>query len=363
MTTVKRRQTQINQLPGNAWQAVKENSALLASFLALAIFPFVIAFFDGQSFASVMANEAGLSKFIQGLATEIFILAVYALSYDLILGITGLLSFGHAMFFGVGAYLTGIMFKSFGWSFWPTVGLVVVAGILQALLFGIVLPRVKGITFALVTLGMASVFHIVIQSRELGDYTGADVGLQGVIPPAFLNPSTERLRAYFVVMIFMFAVYLVYRRFVNSPTGRVCIAIRENEGRAQMLGYNTFHFKLAALTLSSVTAALAGMFHTIHQPIVSPHVASLGNTVAALLIILVGGVGTLNGAILGAAVFRLLQFGLTRFIGENASFINGAIYVAIVLFLPYGIVGTWKLHSYRLKDGWQRLFQLFGNRK
>jgi branched-chain amino acid transport system permease protein len=84
----------------------------------------------------------------------------------------------------------------------------------------------------------------------------------------------------------------------------------------------------------------------------------LGNTVAALLIILVGGVGTLNGAILGAIVYRLLQFGLTRYLGENASFINGAIYVAIVLFLPYGIVGTWKLKAFKIKEGRKRLVQL-----
>lgn len=339
-------------------QTIKTNSGLIIAFLALSIFPFLIALLDGQTIPSLLVNEAGSSKFVQGLAIEIFILAVYALSYDLILGITGLLSFGHAMFFGVGAYLTGVMLKSFGWSLIPTIGLVFIAGIVQALLFGIVLPRVKGITFALVTLGMASVFYIVIQSRELGDYTGADVGLQGVIPPDFLNPSTQRLREYFVALIFMFLVYLIYRRFVNSPTGRVCIAIRENEGRAQMLGYNTFYFKLAALTLSSVTAALAGVLHTIHQPIVSPHVAGLGNTVAALLIILVGGVGTLNGAIFGAIVYRLLQFGMTRYLGENASFITGAIYVAIVLFLPYGIVGTWKQKSFKIKEGRQRLAQV-----
>ena len=353
----------MKQTSGSNWminlrEFVKPNSGLLISFAALALFPFLVAVLDGQSFSSLLANEAGISKFVQGLAIEIFILAVYALSYDLILGITGLLSFGHAMFFAVGAYLTGIMLKSFGWSLWATIGLVFLVGIAQALLFGIVLPRVKGITFALVTLGIASVFYIVIQSRELGDYTGADVGLQGVIPPEFLNPSTQRLREYFVALVFMFLVYLIYRRFVNSPTGRVCIAIRENEGRAQMLGYNTFYFKLAALTLSSVTAALAGVLHTIHQPIVSPHIASLGNTVAALLIILVGGVGTLNGAILGAVVYRLLQFGLTRYLGENASFINGAIYVAIVMFLPYGIVGTWKQKAFKIKEGRKWLAQL-----
>jgi branched-chain amino acid transport system permease protein len=274
------------------------------------------------------------------------------------LGITGLISFGHAMFFAVGAYLTGVMLKNFEWPFLPTLGAVVVAGVLQALLFSVVLPRVQGITFALVTLGLASVFYIVIQSRELKDYTGADVGLQGVVPPDFLNPSTQRLRFYFLALAVTFLIYFFYRRFVNSPTGRVCVAIRENEDRAKMLGYNTFYFKLAALIVSSITAALAGMMHTLHQPIVSPNVASLAFTVEALLMILIGGMGTLSGALIGAAVFRLLAYFLDEQLGESADFILGAVYVALVLFVPYGIVGTWKLRSFQIKQGRERLVRL-----
>lgn len=346
----------------SVWILFKENLSLGVVLVFLVALPFFVALLTGQSVTGLLVNEASTSRFVQGLAIEIFLLAVYAISYDLILGITGLLSFGHAMFFAVGAYLMGIMLKSFGWGFFPILGLIVVAGIVQALLFGIVLPRVQGITFALVTLGMASVFYIVIQSRELGDFTGADVGLQGVIAPAFLNPVSQRLRFYFITLAFMFLVYLVYRRFVNSPTGRVCIALRENEGRAQMLGYNTFYFKLVALVISSVTAALAGALYTLHQPIVTPHVASLAFTVTALLIILIGGMGTLSGAIIGAVVFRLLDFGLSRRFPESSSFITGAIYIAIVLFVPYGIVGTWKLKSFRIKQGRDRLARLLGGR-
>jgi branched-chain amino acid transport system permease protein len=326
--------------------------------ILLVLFPFIVGIFEGASPAMVWANESGTSKFMQGLAIEIFILALYALSFDLIFGFTGLLSFGHSMFFAVGAYTTGIAIKSFGMDLWQTLGIVLIAALVQALLFGIVLPRVKGITFALVTLGMASVFHIMVMSSEFGQYTGADVGLQGVIIPDFISPATERLRLYFVALAVLIFFYLLYKRFVNSPTGRVCTAIRENEARAKMLGYNTFTFKLAALTLSSITAALAGTLHTIYQPLVSPNTAGLGFTVTALLIILIGGVGTLNGALVGAIVFRLLDFGLRRYIGESASFINGAIYVLFVLFIPYGIVGTWRLKSFQIKQGWERLLAL-----
>ncbi len=337
----------------------RQHQISLFALLALILFPFVIGLLEGASPAMVWANASGTSKFMQGLAIEIFILALYALSFDLIFGFTGMLSFGHSMFFAVGAYTTGIALKTLGLNLWQTLGVVVLAALAQALLFGIVLPRVKGITFALVTLGMASVFHIIVMSTEFGAYTGADVGLQGVVVPDFISPAAERLRLYFIVLVILISVYLLYKRFVNSPTGRVCTAIRENEARAKMLGYNTFTFKLAALTLSSLTAALAGTLHAIYQPIVSPNTASLGFTVTALLIILIGGVGTLNGALVGAIVYRLLDFGLRRYIGESASFVNGAVYVLFVLFIPYGIVGTWRLKSFAMKKGWDELMKRF----
>ncbi|MCP5094370.1 MAG: branched-chain amino acid ABC transporter permease [Chloroflexi bacterium] len=337
---------------------MKSNRGLLLLMLFMVLFPFLVALIDGQPFAEMLANESGNAKFMQGLMIEVFVLAIYAISYDLVLGITGLLSFGHAMFFAAGAYFTGIALKSLEWGVWQTLLGLIVVGVVQAVLFGVVLPRVKGITFALVTLGLASVFQIVVQSSELAEWTGADVGLQGVIAPDFLNTNTERFRLYLIVLFVTFLVYLIYRRFVDSPTGRVCIAIRENEDRALMLGYNTFYFKLVGLIVASITAALAGFFHTIHQPIVSPNVAGLGFTVAALLIILIGGVGTLSGAIVGAAVFRLLEFFLDKWFGESASFLLGLVYVGIVMFLPFGIVGTWQVRSVQIQAGRERLMRL-----
>ncbi len=342
---------------------LKNNSGMLGLLVLLMLFPFIVAVMNGQPIADMLANETGNAKFLQGLLIEVFILGIYAISYDLVLGVTGLLSFGHAMFFAAGAYFTGIAFKTLEWGVWQTLGGLVVLGVVQAILLGLVLPRVKGITFALVTLGIASMFHIVVQASELAEWTGADVGLQGVTPPEFLSTSNERFRLYLIVLFVTFLVYLIYRRFVDSPTGRVCVAIRENEDRALMLGYNTFYFKMAALTLSSITAALAGFFHTIHQPIVSPNVAGLGWTVAALLIILMGGVGTLSGALVGAAVFRLLEFFLDKPFGENANFLLGVMYVLLVLFLPYGIVGTWRMKAVERGNGRQRLLDLFNRKK
>ncbi len=342
---------------------ITRNQGLAITILVLALLPFVVGLFEGASPAQVWFNEGGTSKFIEGLAIEIFILAIFALSYDLLFGITGLLSLGHSMFFATGAYLTGILLKNFETPLGLTVLWVLGAAVINAIIFGLVLPRVKGITFALVTLGIASVFHIVIMSRELGELTGADVGLQRIPSPAFINPATERLRFYFLALAIMVFFFLVYKRFVSSPVGRVCVAIRENEGRALMLGYNTFVFKFAALTLSSITASVAGLIHALYQPIVSPNTAGLVYTIMALLVVLIGGVGTLNGALIGAAIYRLLDFGLRRYLGEMASFVNGTIYILIVLFLPYGIVGTWRLKSFDIRQGWKRLLEYFQKSK
>jgi branched-chain amino acid transport system permease protein len=348
-----------SQPSGSISADLRSNLGAILAFLALVLTPFILAFFDGQSIADVLTNQAGASKFIQGLLIEVFILAIYALSYDLILGIVGVLSFGHAMFFAVGAYLTGILLKSFGWSIGWVLLAVVIAGVLQALLFGVILARVQGITFALVTLGIATVFFIIIQTHEVAAFTGSDVGLQGVPVPELLNSTANRLRFYYLALISMFGAYLFYRRFVSSPTGHVAVAIRENEPRARMLGFNTWVFKLIVLVIASITAALAGFLHALHSPIITPNIASLGYTVTALLIILIGGVGTLSGALVGAFVYRLMEFYLDRWFGDRSGFIIGLVYVALVMFLPYGIVGTWQQGRVNLKSGWDRLRSIF----
>lgn len=331
----------------------REYRSLWFFLLAMLLLPFVVGLFEGSSPAVVWNNGGSYSKFIQGLGIEIFILALFALSYDLLFGISGLLSFGHAMFFAVAAYGTGILLKFSDLPFFMIVICIILASIVQALLFSLVLPRVKGITFALVTLGMATVFHIIVTSTELQKFTGSDVGLQGYPVPAFLNPASEKFRFYVIALIILVAMFILYKTFVKSPTGRVCIAVRENEDRAKMLGFNTALFKIIAMLVSSFTAATAGMLHALYQPAIIPSVADLGFTVTGLLIVLIGGVGTLSGAIVGAFVYKLLDFGLRRFIGEGSSFIMGAVYVVFVLFIPYGIIGTYMVR----KDGWKKTWK------
>lgn len=339
---------------------LRRRRGVLLAILGLVLFPFVISFVvDGAGVTAVWTNAQGSARFLQGLAIEILILGLFAISYDLLLGVSGILSFGHAMFFAVGAYGFGIALKSFEWHWTMAVLFVAFLGILQALLFAILLPRVKGLTFALVTLGIAAVFWIVIRSSDLAQWAGAEIGLQGVRPPVwFLDTTNERFVFYLLCVGLVMGVYVLYTKLVDSPTGRVLVAIRENEDRALMLGYHTFWFKTLALTVSSLTAVLAGVLHTLHNPTVSPDVAGLSFTVTVLLIVLIGGAGTISGALVGAAAFRLLDYYLNRWFGGSSGLLIGLVYVVLVLYLPFGIVGTWRAKKHRLKEGRQRLVRL-----
>ncbi len=330
--------------------------------LALLLFPFAVSILvDGAGPSAVWTNALGNARFLQGLAIEVFILGLFAISYDLLLGVAGIISFGHAMFFAVGAYGFGIMLKSFELNWIVALLVVGVLAVVQALLFSILLPRVKGLTFALVTLGIAAVFWIVISSSDLAQWAGAEVGLQGVEPPVwFLDTTNNRFVFYLLVAAIMLGAYILYTKIADSPMGRVLVSVRENEDRSLMLGYNTFWFKTVALIVSSLTASLAGVLHTMHQPITTPNVAGLGFAIIVLLIVLIGGAGTISGALVGAAVYRLLNFYLDKWFGGTSGLLVGLVFVVLVLYLPYGIVGTWRVKGVRIREGRERLLRWFG---
>ena len=330
---------------------IPRNLPGLVVLVALAALPFILALLTGQPMT------AGSPKFWQGMVIQVFILAVYAMSYDLLMGYTGILSFGHAMFFGAGAYTAGILLKHAGWSLGPVVLAVIGIAVVQSILIGVVSLRVRGVYLAMATLAFAQMFFILIQATDLRDITGAEDGLHGIPVPAWMSPTDERLTFYFLSLAFCVVMYLIARRVVDSPPGRVMVAIRENEARAQMIGYNTFVYKLLAVTLSGVMAALAGLMNALWNLNATPDVLSVETTISALLMTIIGGVGTLAGPILGAGVLQLLGYWLNDTFGPRWPLIIGAIYVLLVLFLPYGIVGTWQLRRNNIRAGWLRLLQ------
>ncbi len=317
----------------------------------LVIFPYVIAILTGQPV------DSGVPKFWQGMLIQVFILAVFAMSYDILMGYTGILSFGHALFFGTGAYTIGILLKHAGWDLGSAFVAVIVIAIVQSLIVGLLSLRVSGVYFAMVTLAFAQMFFLLAEATDFRQWTGAEDGLQSIPVPAWISPTTERLRFYYLALGFAIAMYLVARQIVNSPTGRVMMAIRDNEVRAKVLGYNTLIFKLIAITVSGVMAALAGALNALWNLNANPAVLSVATTINALLMTIIGGVGSLIGPMLGAGVIQLLGYWLNVFFGPSWPLLFGIVYILIVLFLPYGIVGTWRLRGTSWLEQWRRRWQ------
>ncbi len=329
----------------------------------MSLFPFLAGLAMGdpaavppeiQGVGRVLAlAETGRAKFWQGMVIQMFILAVFAMSYDLLLGYTGVISFGHAMFFGTGGYVVGLLVKHAGWSAGAAVGVLLLVALLQSLMVGALSLRVKGVYLAMVTLAFAEFFYILAEATDFRQYTGADDGLHGIYPPPFLSPTDHRTRFYFLALVFFLTMYLAARRLVNSPTGRVMVAIRENEARAAMLGYNTFVYKLVALVAAGVMAALAGALNAFFNLGVTPSVLSVATTIDVLAMTIVGGAGTLTGPVLGAAIVHLLGYWLNRLFGQTWVLLFGVTFILIVVFLPYGIVGTVQARSWRWRAVWR----------
>jgi branched-chain amino acid transport system permease protein len=247
------------------------------------------------------------------------------------------------MFFGAGAYGAAILLKHAGWGLGPVVAAVVGIAIVQSILVGIVSLRVSGVYLAMVTLAISQMFFILIQATDLRAITGAEDGMHGIPVPNWLNPTDSRLTFYFVALGFCVLMYLIARRVVDSPPGRVMVAIRENEARAQVIGYNTFYYKLLSVTLAGVMAALAGMMNALWNLNATPDVFSVETTINALLMTIIGGVGTLFGPMVGAAVLQLLGHWLNSTFGPRWPLLIGMIYIL--------------LHQNDIRAGWERLLQ------
>jgi branched-chain amino acid transport system permease protein len=303
--------------------------------------------------------ETGAAKFWQGMVIRMMIMGIFALSYDLLLGYSGTLSFGHAMFFGTGGYAVAILLgEHVGWPLGWALAAVIAIALLQSLVFGALSLRVRGVYLAMVTLAFAEVFFILSEAGDFRQYTGADDGLHGFPVPAYLSATDHRTRFYFLTLTFFVLAFLLAKRLVDSPTGRAMIAVRENENRAAMIGYNPIWFRLIAFVAAGVFASLAGALSALFNVSVTSATLSVGRTIDALAMTIIGGVGTLVGPILGAALIQLLGYWLERWFGHAWTLIYGLTFVLIVMFLPYGVVGTLRARAFRWREGRARLRRL-----
>ena len=269
--------------------------------------------------------------------------AIFASAFNLLLGFTGLLSFGHAAFFGSAAYITGWLIKS--QHFTPEVG--IVAGAFGAgaigLLIGLVAIRRQGIYFAMITMALAQlVYFFCLQAP----FTGGEDGLQGVPRGALfgvVSLESDTAMYYLVVAVFV-ACFLAISRIVNSPFGQVLKMIRENEPRAISLGYQVDRYKLLAFVLSAALAGLAGSLKTLIMGFATLSDVHWSMSGEVILMTLLGGVGTFFGPVFGAGIVISLQDLLADKVGSWVTVIIGVIFVLCVLAFRKGVVG--ELHTW-----------------
>lgn len=276
------------------------------------------------------------------IAVDIAAWALFAISIDLLLGFVGLLSFGHAAFWGVSAYSAGLIAQSFGVPFPVAIIGGAIAAMIIAVPIGYLAVRRSGIYFAMVTLAFAQMIWFV--ANQWKDVTGGENGLQGV-PKSFFGIElieTEAFYFYYVAVILIVLGAWLAWRIVNSPFGRVLVAIRDNPARTRALGYDVERYKLIAFVLSAGIAGIAGGVFAISHGFVSLQELDWTTSGKVVLMTVLGGMGTIWGGPVGAAVIVLLEDRLATSGFDGIGIITGSIFILCVLLFRRGIWGTAK---------------------
>ncbi len=300
---------------------------LVLGFLALAAFPFVSTDFYAQMVARMM------------------ILAIFAMSLDLLQGVTGLVSLGHAAFFGLAGYALAFLTPaSEPVSLWWTLPLAVAGSGLAALVIGFFVVRTHGIYFIMVTMAFAQmVFYLFFDNKVLGGSDGLYINFK---PDAHLFDLENKKVFYYFTLACLVGVYLFLRRLLWSPFGRTLAGIRVNEHRMRALGFGTFGYKLAAFTLAGALAGLAGYLWGAQTGFVNPELMGFHMSAHAIMMVILGGMGNFAGAIVGAFAFEWLlhefkdlpDMGSFR-AGKHWQLWMGLFIVLIVAFAPRGLLG------------------------
>ncbi|WP_207482492.1 branched-chain amino acid ABC transporter permease [Arenibaculum pallidiluteum] len=301
--------------------------------LALVFLLLAIAF-------GVIAWAAGDTFYLR-LATEALIFAGLAMSVDILLGYTGLLSLGQALYFGLGAYTSAVVLRDIGPSFWLAMGMTLVLATLAGTLGGFIANRVKGVYFALITFGLAQVVaKVVYNTRELG----ASDGLIGVpeitIPLGLFTVEAANPAAFFLfVLAFVLLLYAGIAYLMDTPFGRTLTAIRANDRRVPFLGSNPLVYRMLAYVLAANVAALTGALYPMLRGFVSPELMFFHTSGNAVITVIVGGVGTLIGPILGSVLLTALRSVVGTWT-EHHLIVIGVLFMLSVILLPKGLIGA-----------------------
>ena len=296
---------------------------------------------------SVLALAAAVAPFtgpfVILLLAQILVLGIIAMSVDLLLGYTGLPSLGQAAYLGVGAYLTAILATKFGfglgWDFWLVVLMGMAAGAATAGFFGLFAIRASVVYFIMITLALGMcVWGLAYRWNSV---TGGDNGINMRGRPKFGIELANDLTFFYVVLGLFIASFFALHLLVSSPFGKSLVGIRERELRMRILGYNTWLHKYIAFVIAGGFGGLAGVLWAHLNGIVSPVDVLLPASVDALLMVVLGGPGTLVGGLIGATVVVFLREYLATMV-QWWQYVLGAVYVLTILYLPGGIMGLFK---------------------
>jgi branched-chain amino acid transport system permease protein len=278
-----------------------------------------------------------MSKYYMLLAFDALLFGAVAMSLDLLMGYTGLVSFGHAAFFGLGAYATAVLLERGVLSLWLCLGFAAVAVGAYALTVSYFATARRGIYFALLTLIFAEVIYTFFRYTQT--FGGSD-GIQGLAPFQVLPGAAidTPARLYYLVVAYLLLAYLACRVIVRSHFGQVLVAIRENEDRARFLGYNVQRYKMAACLISAVLTGLAGALYPGRSAYATPDLLHWSVSGEFLIMVMIGGLGTLVGPIIGGAFFIVLQEKVSSYV-QWYNIVVGLVLVLIVLFVPRGLLG------------------------
>jgi branched-chain amino acid transport system permease protein len=275
-------------------------------------------------------------SYILTLLVLILIYSIFSMSTDLLVGYTGMFSLGQAAFWGVGAYVAGFLVL-YGINFYPAVLiLAIAAAIIISGLIAYVAVRVSGIYFLLVSFAFAEMLFAVVWTQS--EWTRGELGLAGISRPLIGFPFylNESINFYFFVLGHLFLSYLFLHKLVKSPFGLVCQGIRENEPRIRALGYNVFRYKVVVFVIAGIFSSIAGVLAAYFNRFASPDDLSFMNSAMGLLMIIIGGAGTLTGAILGAAIMIAIKFFVSTYT-VHWPMIVGAVFIICILFFPRGV--------------------------
>ncbi len=281
---------------------------------------------------------------ILSLLIEVLIFGIFAMSLDLLMGYTGPVSFGHAAFFGLGAYLVGFISKNYSSNLLITLPLVLASVTAVAWLVGFFALRTSGIYFLMITLAFAQMlFGLAIKWTPV---TGGSDGLAGVPRPMIGLGDLAwsfgtNFRFYYLVLVAFLLSWWLLQRLVSSPFGHTLRGIKENEERMAALGYDTRRFKTTAFILAGVFAGLAGVLFSHFNFHVGPEVLYWTMSGQVLIMVIIGGAGTLTGPVLGAALVRLLPSYVSSYT-DRWQTIMGLVFMAFVLFAREGIISLWR---------------------